>query len=61
LNDFLKNTYLTILLQMGLFPLHVAILRNNPASRNNMVQQLLNKGADINAKAMPVSLIVPKV
>ncbi|XP_062598524.1 B-cell lymphoma 3 protein-like isoform X2 [Saccostrea cucullata] len=38
---------------MGLFPLHVAILRNNPASRNNMVQRILNKGADINVKAMP--------
>lgn len=39
---------------MGLFPLHVAILRNNPVSRNDMVQQLLNKGADINVKAIPV-------
>lgn len=43
---------------MGLFPLHVAILRNNPVSRNDMVQQLLNKGADINVKAIPVCSIL---
>lgn len=43
---------------MGLFPLHVAILRNNPVSRNDMVQQLLNKGADINVKAIPVCLML---
>ena len=41
---------------MGLFPLHVAILRINPVSRNDMVRRILNKGADINVKAVPVSL-----
>nr|XP_022296863.1 ankyrin-1-like isoform X5 [Crassostrea virginica] len=38
---------------MGLFPLHVAILRINPVSRNDMVRRILNKGADINVKAVP--------
>lgn len=51
LND--PHANLNVPNSMGLFPLHVAILRNNPVSRNDMVQQLLNKGADINVKAIP--------
>ncbi|XP_048739003.2 poly [ADP-ribose] polymerase tankyrase-1-like isoform X8 [Ostrea edulis] len=55
LDDLLRDpdANLNIPNTMGLFPLHVAILRNNPTSRNNMVQQLLNNGADINVKAIP--------
>ena len=50
--SFLLNTL--CVLQLGLFPLHQAILRTDPAERNRLVSKLLDKGADVSARAVDV-------
>lgn len=43
------------ILQSGLFPLHLAIMENDPLIRETYVKRLISRGADVNAKALPVT------
>ena len=43
-------------IQNGLYPIHQAIMRNDPIERNQLIQSLMNKGADVNSRALKVSL-----
>nr|XP_022301025.1 ankyrin repeat and SOCS box protein 7-like [Crassostrea virginica] len=36
----------------GLYPIHQAIMRNDPIERNQLIQSLMNKGADVNSRAL---------
>ncbi|XP_071157883.1 putative ankyrin repeat protein RF_0381 isoform X4 [Mytilus edulis] len=38
--------------ELGLYPLHQAILRTDPATRNRLVSNILNRGADVSARAL---------
>ena len=41
-------------IQSGLFPLHLAIMENDPMIRETYVRRLVSLGANVNAKALPV-------
>ncbi|XP_062598521.1 poly [ADP-ribose] polymerase tankyrase-2-like [Saccostrea cucullata] len=36
----------------GLYPLHQAIMRNDPVERNQLVEALIRKGAEVNGRAL---------
>ncbi|XP_076109430.1 uncharacterized protein LOC143078216 isoform X34 [Mytilus galloprovincialis] len=38
--------------ELGLYPLHQAILRTDPTTRNRLVSNILNRGADVSARAL---------
>ncbi|XP_063444171.1 uncharacterized protein LOC134724754 isoform X15 [Mytilus trossulus] len=38
--------------ELGLYPLHQAILRTDPATRNRLVSNILDRGADVSARAL---------
>ncbi|KAK3102240.1 hypothetical protein FSP39_009846 [Pinctada imbricata] len=39
--------------ESGLYPIHIAVMRDDPTQRNQLVQRLINEGADINVRAIP--------
>ena len=53
-NKCINNQYSMYKFQSGLFPLHLAIMENDPMIRETYVRRLISLGANVNAKALPV-------